>query len=685
MKYVFLAAALTFVCSSFVVILQGTNIISSQQKITSQLALNSAITEAQHILITTPLDNLESISHFPFAKLYKNEDIDWQDSNSPLLFERLLPSAQDEGKSIEKWRNTTALELFKKSVEIQYATDQINADIRLKLITLYIASILMIASAIATALIHNVKRSLNHSAKLKNYNDHLEQKQKEILRSNQIMSSILEDLNQERKKNSSSRLNDQRLALVAKYSDDGLIGLDENANISSWNPKAESLFSKPESSMIQKPLPVLFDDIDGINILNAMDSLDASNPHTTTTVKWIRTDNTLIQYLELSITGLFADEQIIGYSIIVRDVSSRIHEIEQLKLLIEATPNAIIMSDKDGNIIQTNGHAEKSFGYTKHELLSLRIEDLLPAELERKHIELRKNYLVNPQIRRMGSGQALRARKKDHSTIFVEVGLAPVKLNGQWYVISAITDISERVEAQNKLNLTNNTLAKKNNEMEQFVYTVSHDLKAPLVTISAFAKTVKQRLSESNDTTTLHKLDRIIDNAERMECLITDLLAVSRIMNRPITKNTFNLRDAIEEAIDSQEEDLKDCMLNNTIERTIEVFANRQQIVQCFQNLIGNAAKFRHESRGCTISISCRSLVDEIEIAIKDNGIGISENDQKKIFDIFERGDTQTKGNGVGLAIVKSIIEKHNGEISVASTLGKGAEFTISLPLQVNL
>lgn len=634
-------------------------------------------------VIRSPLNTLDDIAQFQETRFFENHIIDWRSSQSYFLFNHILPKPQDGGISAEQWQEHT-LEVLETRQKRLHATINTSKLEHGKISLMLYGSISLCVFFLCLSVY--IRKWLSHKGLIEELmatNQYLQKKQDTIRKSNQIMASILEDLNDERRRASFSRINDQRLALVAKYSDDALIGLDEEGLITSWNPKAATLFSKPESTMLDRPLHILFDEEDSNKILTQIAQITLNKPHTSVTVKWISTDVPEIQYLEISITGLFSDQRSLGYSVIVRDVSSRIHEIEQLKILIEATPNAIIMSNENGNIIQANGHAEKTFGYTKYELLSLSIEDLIAPDIASAHTHLRKNFLNKPSIRRMGTNQALRARCKGDHYIYVEVGLAPVKLNDKWYVISAITDISERLEAQNKLTEINQSLAQKNKEMEQFVYTVSHDLKAPLVTINAFTKSIKKLIGGTVEDRVIHKLDRVIANATRMEELITDLLEISRVMSRPFTTSEFLLTDAITEVLESLEQSLKGIAVTVNIDPALSIIANRQQLIQCLQNIISNSAKY---TRGEEPHIDIQTFTEQnyVVIAVKDDGMGIDPDFLPKMFDIFERGESDKPGNGVGLAIVKSIIEKHKGQINVASELNQGTEVRMSIPQTTN-
>ncbi len=625
--------------------------------------------------------NDDSLATFSDSQFFASTIENWEQSPENEKFNRLKTYNQDDGKSIQAWKKE-ALNQLNSAIKTQTATIKACATLNKKRV-LILSILIIVFLALWTFIIKAIsnKRQQGILQKLLHTNTQLEEKQQGIEQRNKIMSSILQDLSDEKKRSNFSKINDQRLTLVAKYSDDCLIGLDEKAHITSWNPKAEKIFLKSESTMRHQPLDIIFDEDDREAIKSAIAKITVQSPHTSETIKWINTEKTQAQYLDASITGLFSDDQIQGYSVIIRDISSRIQEIEELRLLIEATPNAIIMSDANGNIVQANGHAEKTFLYPKFELLSLKIEDLVPDAAMVNHTTLPESYLASPIIGQMGTNKVLQAKRKDGVNIHVEVGLAPVNIDNKSFVISAITDISERIEAQENLKIFHDSLTQKNKEMEQFVYTVSHDLKAPLVTISAFSKSIKKLLSNADYERAAQKIDRVIANAEKMEELITDLLEISRIVNRPLTTTEISLTQVINDVLGTLEEILKGCTVSVDIQpNNLRLIANRAQITQCLQNIIGNSAKYKDPQKLPYIKILAMAEGETTKIVISDNGKGIAREYQTKIFDIFERGDTDTQGNGVGLAIVKSVIEKHQGTIQLVSQKDQGASFTLTLP-----
>ncbi|TNE51775.1 MAG: PAS domain S-box protein [Deltaproteobacteria bacterium] len=155
-------------------------------------------------------------------------------------------------------------------------------------------------------------------------------------------------------------------------------------------------------------------------------------------------------------------------------------DLETSYFILKQAPNAILLADGEGAIILANAQAEKLFGYEEEELTNLTVDDLAPNEYRANHPSLRTQYMKTPSSRTMGTGRDLRGRRKDGSEVPIEIGLNPITLEQKSCVLVSIVDITERLRYQQKLERINAQLQKKNKEMERFVYTVSHDLRAPV-------------------------------------------------------------------------------------------------------------------------------------------------------------------------------------------------------------
>jgi signal transduction histidine kinase len=225
-----------------------------------------------------------------------------------------------------------------------------------------------------------------------------------------------------------------------------------------------------------------------------------------------------------------------------------------------------------------------------------------------------------------------------------------------------------------------NELENKNAELERFTYTVSHDLKSPLVTIGGFLGFLESDLQKENYEKIPHTINRIREAAKKMERLLNELLELSRIgrLINPPKEVPFGelVRDALE-LVDGQ-------LRKNQVEVKLEaeypiVRVDRIRMVEVLQNLLSNATNFMGDEKNPTIEIGMMNIDSENVFFIKDNGIGIAPEFHERIFGLFNKLDQFSEGTGIGLALVKRIIEVHGGRIWVESELGKGATFFFAL------
>lgn len=224
-------------------------------------------------------------------------------------------------------------------------------------------------------------------------------------------------------------------------------------------------------------------------------------------------------------------------------------------------------------------------------------------------------------------------------------------------------------------------LEKKNEELERFAYTASHDLKAPLITIRGYLGYIEKDAKTGNYQRLLQDMQRISEATEKMHRLLNELLELSRVGRIMNKAEEISFYDIAKDAIGRVEVQLKEKQVDVNIQNNLPiVFVDKERMIEVMQNLVDNAIKFMGNQKNPRIEIGFETKEDQSVYFVKDNGIGIKKEFHEKVFGLFDKLDGDTEGTGIGLALVKRIIEVHGGEIWVESEEGKGATFYFTLP-----
>jgi light-regulated signal transduction histidine kinase (bacteriophytochrome) len=224
-------------------------------------------------------------------------------------------------------------------------------------------------------------------------------------------------------------------------------------------------------------------------------------------------------------------------------------------------------------------------------------------------------------------------------------------------------------------------LRRSNEDLEQFAFVASHDLQEPLRMITSYITLLRQREGAKLDENSRQFIAFALDGATRMQQFIQDLLAYSRVGKRGEAFETVELREACAAALANLQAAIGKAGAEVTIDALPPVKGDMTLLTQLFQNLVGNALKFRGEATP-KIHVGCQRKGADWELAVKDNGIGIAPQDFERIFVVFQRLHAQDKfpGTGIGLSVCKKIVERHGGRIWVESKPGKGATFYFTIP-----
>ncbi len=411
----------------------------------------------------------------------------------------------------------------------------------------------------------------------------------------------------------------------------------------------------------------------------------------------IRPDNT-IRYVYL-IAKLVLDKEGVIIKIIgnLQDIT----ELKNAAILLEKTesiyktiasnvPDSIVlMFDKRLNLILFDGPIIQNFKF----------ESKLKSGVHLKQIFTEEEADYSGQIlQRAFTGEEIRAEREFGAKVFM-MDYKPVKnAAGEVFnVMVVMHDITEIKNVQRSLELKVEELNNSNQDLEQFAYVASHDLQEPLRKIRAFGDRLQSKFSKDITEEGLDYIKRMQNASERMQALIDDLLTYSRVTRTDEGFVDVDLHDELQKIIEDLEYTIE--KKNATIDLMVNhhILAVPGQIRQLFQNLVSNAIKFARDGVNPVVEIKSEifkgSLLDQPEldqnkdyclISIQDNGIGFDQQYADKIFELFQRLHTRNEyqGTGIGLAVCKKIVDKHNGHINVSSKQGYGTKFVIILPLQ---
>jgi PAS domain S-box-containing protein len=398
-------------------------------------------------------------------------------------------------------------------------------------------------------------------------------------------------------------------------------------------------------------------------------------------------------------------------------------EVEILDALFRHATEGIIISDTRGKIIMVNPTAQQLFGYSEKELEDLSIDDLVPKRYSTHHKGYRNSYIANPEPRAMGVGRDLYALRKDGSEFPVEISLSTFDTSEGRFVLSFLIDITIRKKQEEALQLANASITRLNEDLEQrvaerteelaytvnqlaeskqeviqalerekqlnelksrFVTTASHEFRTPLTTILSSVSLIARYTGSDEQEKRMKHVSKIKSAVTNLTHILNDFLSLGKLEEGQVRNNPdwMNIETLSETVVDELKETLKE---GQQIEYTHtcadnEVFQDRQIIKNILINLIGNAIKYSDEGKTITLMTACTT--ERLIITVKDQGIGIPDEDKQHLFERFFRAGNAAniQGTGLGLNIVKKYVELLNGEISYSSVLNEGTTFIVDIP-----
>jgi PAS domain S-box-containing protein len=422
----------------------------------------------------------------------------------------------------------------------------------------------------------------------------------------------------------------------------------------------------------------------------------------------------------------FPDRQLIGPKNIISQMKFlQVH----VNSIFENATEGFVVTDSKGNIILVNPSACRMFGYEADELLGQKIEILIPRRYKRGHVQLRDGFYEHAQNRVMGQGRDLNGQKKDGHDFPVEVSLSTYTQQDERYVIAFIVDITHRkeiedsmIEQQKELERVSNEMRQLNAELEakveertvilkealqrleqsqeelneafdkekqlseiksRFVSMASHEFRTPLSTVLSSASLLsKYTTTEDQDKRNRH-IEKIKSSVKHLNDLLEDFLSLGKLDEGKVGAQFQSLN--IQEVMSDTIEEMKGLVKKNQhIEYGhsggTEVISDKKLIKNVLINLISNAIKFSDE--GASIFVNSELAMDKLAVEVRDQGIGISGDDQEHLFSSFFRGRNaiNIQGTGLGLHIVKRYLDLLGGSVSLHSDLGKGTTVRFEIP-----
>jgi len=394
---------------------------------------------------------------------------------------------------------------------------------------------------------------------------------------------------------------------------------------------------------------------------------------------------------------------------VTRDITARKHAEAQLaesearaRQIIENAPDAMLVVDSNGRILELNGRAKALFGYARIELAGLPVEVLVPENARSRHGHDRENYMRHPEPRPMGRSKDLFARRKDGTQFPVEISLAPLQTGSGTQVIVSVVDISERKAMEAELRshrdhleelVTARTgeLVAARNEAErlaqaksEFLANMSHEIRTPLNAVLGLARIGARDAAGPEQNT----FGRILDAGEHLLGVINDILDYSKIEagKLGVVSRPFRLASVLANAASFVAGAAKEKGLSCTVDHAPDlpewVSGDDQRLQQILVNLLSNAVKFTERGE---VRLRVAREGAFIYFKVIDSGIGLSEVQLGRLFKPFEQADGSTTrkygGTGLGLAISRNLANLMGGDITVESAPGAGSSFTLRLPL----
>ncbi|WP_287587158.1 PAS domain S-box protein [Candidatus Borrarchaeum sp.] len=376
----------------------------------------------------------------------------------------------------------------------------------------------------------------------------------------------------------------------------------------------------------------------------------------------------------------------IGMWGIIRDITERkqaekkINESEKKYSTIVEKGNDGIIIIQDGLLKFANSKMVETTGFSLEDAIEKPFINFVAPEYKELVIDRYKKRLSGKEV---SNKYEIELFSRDGRKIPIEISASVIEYEGRPADMAILRDITERREAEEKLKQTLEELSRSNSELEKFAYITSHDLQEPLRMVASFLQLLEHRYKDKLDEDANEFIAFAVDGANRLKGMIKDLLTYSRVGTRGKSFELFDSKEALDLALINLKMAIEESNAVITNDLLPNIMADRSQLIQLFQNLIGNAIKFRGKALP-RVHVSARQEGSDWIFSVRDNGIGVDPKYFDRIFDVFQRLHSRDEypGSGIGLSICKKIVERHNGRIWVESQPENGSTFFFTIPLR---
>ena len=479
---------------------------------------------------------------------------------------------------------------------------------------------------------------------------------------------------------------DQLRSVAMDAAPNSVIVVDPNGKIVLANKQAEHMFQYTQEELLNQPVDILLPD----PVRDKHPQLLASyfrNPSSRPMgagrdLVGRKKDGTTVP-IEIGLNPIDGADGTFVFASIV-DISERKLLEQKFRIALEAAPTAMIMINQLGQISLVNHQTEKLFGYDRKELLGQDIDILVPESVRKVHPKHLSGFFKNPETRSMGSGRELTGRHKNGSEIPIEIGLNPITESDEVQVIASVTDITIRTEHAKAILKHTKELELSIKELDNYAYVASHDLKAPLQGIRQLANWIEQDLEGQLQDETKTYIDLMQNRISRLEKLLEDLLAYSRLGWKHGDYGEVNVATITQEIF---------TLLNPPAgfqlkcDDSLPIFETLKTPFELIvRNLLNNAIKHRDQDSGI-IKFSAKLKQSFYEFTLFDNGPGIPPEHHERVFGIFQtlKPRDEVEGSGIGLAMVRKLIDRYNCKINIESDGKRGTSFIFTWPTEARL